>query len=49
MPEGGIYARPTSTIAAVVMETTGTISVLHGDGPLDPDVLCGVADADQID
>ncbi len=37
-----------STIAAVVMETTGTISVLHGDGPLDPDVLCGVADADQI-
>jgi uncharacterized membrane protein YcaP (DUF421 family) len=29
-------------VHAVVLETTGDISVLHGDGPLDPDLLRGV-------
>lgn len=29
-------------IRAVVLETTGDISVLHGEGPLDPELLRGV-------
>jgi len=31
-----------SRVLAVVFETTGDISVLHGDGPLDPDLMAGV-------
>lgn len=37
-----------STIRAVVMETTGDVNVLHGDGPLHPDLLSGVEDADLV-
>lgn len=37
-----------STIQAVVMETTGDVSVLHGDTPLHPDVLSGVEDAHRV-
>lgn len=33
-----------SSVHAVVLETTGDISVLHGDGPLDPLLLDGVRD-----
>lgn len=29
-------------VHAVVIETTGDISVLHGEGELNPDLLCGV-------
>ncbi len=32
-------------VLAVVLETTGDISVLHGSGPLDELLLEGVADA----
>jgi uncharacterized membrane protein YcaP (DUF421 family) len=32
----------TGQIHAVVFETTGDVSVLHGDEPLDPEVLRGV-------
>jgi uncharacterized membrane protein YcaP (DUF421 family) len=32
-------------VLAVVLETTGDISVLHGDGPLQPDLLRGVRTA----
>lgn len=32
-------------VRAVVLETTGDISVLHGEGPLDADLLTGVRDA----
>lgn len=31
-------------ILAVVLETTGDVSVLHGEGPLDVDLLEGVTD-----
>lgn len=31
-------------VRAVVLETTGDISVLHGDGPVDDDLLDGVVD-----
>lgn len=33
-----------SCVRAVVLETTGDISVLHGEGPLDPILLSGVRD-----
>lgn len=33
-----------SSVRAVVLETTGDISVLHGDGPLDPRLLESVRD-----
>ena len=36
-------------IQAVVLETTGEISVLHGDGPLDPDLFTDVVDASELD
>lgn len=32
-------------VLAVVLESTGDVSVLHGEGPLDPDVLEGVGRA----
>ena len=35
-------------VRAVVLATTGAVSVLHGDGPLDLDLLEGVRGADQI-
>ena len=35
-------------VRAVIMESTGSISVLRGPGPLDLDVLAGVRDADQV-
>ncbi len=35
-------------VQAVVLETTGEISVLHGDGPIDLDLLSDVVDADQL-
>jgi uncharacterized membrane protein YcaP (DUF421 family) len=35
-------------ILAVVLETTGDVSVLHGDGPLDPGLLDGVEGAEQL-
>lgn len=34
-----------SQILAVVLETTGDVSVLHGNGPLDPGLLDGVRGA----
>lgn len=37
-----------SQILAVVLETTGDVSVLHGEGPLDPTLLQGVRDGDKI-
>lgn len=35
-------------ILAVVLETTGDVSVLHGDGPLDPELLNGVRGRDEL-
>ena len=35
-------------ILAVVLETTGDISVLHGEGPLEPGLLEGVEDSDRL-
>lgn len=37
-----------SQILAVVLETTGDVSVLHGDGPLDGSLLEGVRGADEM-
>lgn len=36
-------------VLAVVFETTGDISVLHGDGPLDPDLLRGARGAELLE
>lgn len=36
-------------IKVVVLETTGDVSVLHGDAPLDPDLLYGVRDAERVE
>jgi uncharacterized membrane protein YcaP (DUF421 family) len=36
-------------ILAVVLETTGDVSVLHGEGPLEPGLLEGVKDAERLD
>jgi uncharacterized membrane protein YcaP (DUF421 family) len=33
-----------STVRAVVMESTGDVSVLHGDAPIDDRVMEGVRD-----
>lgn len=35
-------------ILAVVLETTGDVSVLHGEGPLEPGLLEGVEGADRL-
>lgn len=35
-------------VRCVVFETTGDVNVVHGDGPLDPDLLRGVVDADRL-
>ena len=35
-------------ILAVVLETTGDVSVLHGEGPLEPGLLEGVRDAHRL-
>jgi uncharacterized membrane protein YcaP (DUF421 family) len=35
-------------VRAVIMESTGSISVLHGAQPLDPAVLAGVRGADRL-
>lgn len=35
-------------VHAVVMETTGDMSVLTGDGPFDEELLAGVRDADRL-
>ncbi|CAN5844291.1 DUF421 domain-containing protein [soil metagenome] len=35
-------------VRAVVLETTGDISVLHGDEPLEPDLVDGVRGADHL-
>jgi uncharacterized membrane protein YcaP (DUF421 family) len=35
-------------ILAVVLETTGDVSVLHGSGPLEPGLLDGVKDAERL-
>lgn len=35
-------------ILAVVLETTGDVTVLHGEGPLDPGLLEGVKDAHRL-
>jgi uncharacterized membrane protein YcaP (DUF421 family) len=35
-------------VVAVVLETTGDISVLHGDESFDPDLLRGVIGAEQL-
>jgi uncharacterized membrane protein YcaP (DUF421 family) len=35
-------------VRAVVLETTGDVSVLHGDGDLDPDLLRDVRGVDRI-
>lgn len=32
----------------VVLETTGDVSIAHGDGELDPDLLAGVRDAERV-
>lgn len=37
-----------SKLRAVVLESTGDISVLHGDGPVSPEVLQDVRDGDQL-
>ena len=37
-----------SQVRAVVLETTGEMSVLHGDAPLDPSLLEGVRGADEL-
>lgn len=36
-------------VHAVVLETTGDISVLHGEGPLDPDLLRDVRGGELLD
>lgn len=36
------------SLHAVVLETTGNISVLHGDGGVDPSLLEGVRDGDRV-
>ena len=35
-------------VVAVVLETTGDVSVIHGDAPFDPDLLRGVRGADLV-
>lgn len=35
-------------VRAVVLETTGDISVLHGDEPVERDLLSGVRDGDRV-
>ncbi len=35
-------------VRAVVFETTGDVSVLHGDGTFDPDLLTGVDGVDRL-
>lgn len=35
-------------VRAVVLETTGDISVLHGDRDVEPDLLSGVRDGDRL-
>jgi uncharacterized membrane protein YcaP (DUF421 family) len=35
-------------VRAVVLETTGDISVLHGDGELEPDLLRGVQGSERL-
>jgi uncharacterized membrane protein YcaP (DUF421 family) len=35
-------------VRAVVLETTGDISVLHGEGPVDPDLLLGVRGSEAL-
>lgn len=37
-----------ASVRAVVLETTGNISVLHGEGPLDLSLLEGVRDGDRV-
>ena len=37
-----------SAVLAVVLETTGDVSVLSGEGPLDPRLLEGVRGADEL-
>lgn len=36
-------------VHAVVLETTGDVSVIHGDGPFDPDLLRGVRGAELFE
>jgi uncharacterized membrane protein YcaP (DUF421 family) len=36
-------------VRAVVLETTGDISVMHGDGPIDTGLLDAVRDGDRVD
>ena len=36
------------TVRAVVLETTGDMSVLHGDGPVDAALMAGVRDGDRL-
>lgn len=36
------------TLKAVILETTGDISVIHGDQPLDLDIFADVRDRDQL-
>lgn len=35
-------------VRCVVFETTGDVSVVHGEGPVDPDLLRDVVDADRL-
>jgi uncharacterized membrane protein YcaP (DUF421 family) len=35
-------------VRAVVLETTGDVSVLHGDGELDPELFVGVRDGELL-
>lgn len=36
-------------VLAVVLETTGDVNVLHGEGPLDPAVMMGVKGQEHLD
>lgn len=43
----GIHSR--DQVLAVILETTGDVSVLQGDGPFDPELLHGVRGAERLE
>ncbi len=43
----GIHSR--DQVRAVILETTGDMSVLQGDGPFDPELLQGVRGAERLE
>jgi uncharacterized membrane protein YcaP (DUF421 family) len=44
----GAGVRNFEEVRYVVLETTGDVSVVHGDGELDPRLLAGVKDAERL-